>query len=210
MEPRLSSEPSLVTRRGFLRTGALALSGLGMADVAASPRPGPRNRPIRRDTAVILLWLPGGPPHMETYDLKPDAPGRVPRRLQADPDQRARHRGLRTSAASRPHRRPFTLIRSISHNFADHGGGHKRFLTGRDPKQPTGFVNDYPMVGSMTAKMREGRNVGLPNYISGMDAGPQRRGRFQLRRGLPRAVVHAFHRRRRPECPEIRGQRTWS
>ena len=65
----------------------------------------------------------------------------------------------------------FALIRSISHNFADHGGGHKRFLTGRDPKEPTGFVNDYPMVGSMVAKVREGRNVGVPNYVSGVDAG---------------------------------------
>lgn len=26
------------------------------------------------DTSVIFLWLPGGPPHMETFDMKPDAP----------------------------------------------------------------------------------------------------------------------------------------
>ena len=50
----------------------------------------------------------------------------------------------------------FTLIRSIAHNFADHGGGHKRFLTGRDPLEPTGFVNDYPMVGSMVGQGARG------------------------------------------------------
>ncbi len=65
----------------------------------------------------------------------------------------------------------FTLIRSIAHEFSDHGGGHKRFLTGRDPKQPTGFVNDAPAVGSIVAKSREQRNIGLPNYISGTDGG---------------------------------------
>ena len=27
-----------------------------------------------KDTAVIFVWLPGGAPHMETYDMKPDAP----------------------------------------------------------------------------------------------------------------------------------------
>jgi len=65
----------------------------------------------------------------------------------------------------------FTLVRSIAHTFADHGGGHKRFLTGRDPREPTGFVNDYPMVGSMVAKVRAGRRVGVPHYIAGMDPG---------------------------------------
>ena len=34
---------------------------------------------------------------------------------------------------------------------ADHGGGHKRFLTGRKPATPTGFVNDAPCVGSMAS-----------------------------------------------------------
>lgn len=65
----------------------------------------------------------------------------------------------------------YTIIRSIAHNFADHGGGHKRFLTGRDPKEPTGFVNDYPAVGSIVAKCREHRSIGLPNYISGTEPG---------------------------------------
>ncbi|MDE0821612.1 MAG: DUF1501 domain-containing protein [Opitutales bacterium] len=27
-----------------------------------------------KDTAVIFVWLPGGAPHMETYDMKPNAP----------------------------------------------------------------------------------------------------------------------------------------
>jgi hypothetical protein len=65
----------------------------------------------------------------------------------------------------------FTLIRSIAHEFADHGGGHKRFLTGRMPQTPVGFVNDAPAVGSIVAKMREGRNVGVPNYVSGANNG---------------------------------------
>ena len=29
------------------------------------------------DTAVIFVWLPGGPPHLETYDMKPDAPAEI-------------------------------------------------------------------------------------------------------------------------------------
>ena len=47
------------------------------------------------------------------------------------------------------------------------------FMTARDPKEPTGFVNDHPAVPSMIAKVIEGRQRGLPNYVAGMDAGRQ-------------------------------------
>jgi hypothetical protein len=65
----------------------------------------------------------------------------------------------------------FNIIRSIRHNFADHGGGHKRFLTGRDPQSPVGFVNDYPMVGSMVFRVRGQRPGVVPGYIACTDAG---------------------------------------
>ena len=36
----------------------------------------------------------------------------------------------------------FTLIRSIAHQFNDHGGGSKRVMTGRIPDTPTGTAGD--------------------------------------------------------------------
>src|SRR4051812_34212768 len=60
-----------MSRRSFLTVGALGLGGLTLADhlrlkaVATEPT---------RDTAVILLWLGGGPSHIDMYDLKPGAP----------------------------------------------------------------------------------------------------------------------------------------
>ena len=46
-----------------------------------------------------------------------------------------------------------TIIRSIAHEFADHGGGHKRFLTGYNPKEPTGFVNDNPNLNHVLTQL---------------------------------------------------------
>ena len=86
---------------------------------------------------------------MEMYDLKPDAPSEV--RGEFDPVH-TNVPGIDVSEHLPMHCRvadKFALIRSIAHNFADHGGGHKRFLTGRDPKTPTKFIVDTPMVGSM-------------------------------------------------------------
>jgi hypothetical protein len=60
-----------VSRRDVLRIGALGIGGLTLADLlrwraqAAAPAP---------TKAVILINLPGGPPHIDMYDLKPDAP----------------------------------------------------------------------------------------------------------------------------------------
>lgn len=159
-----------VTRRSFLQAGALGVGGLSLADVMQA-RAAVGAPTIEPDTSVIFIWLPGGPPHMETYDMKPDAPA----------DYRGIFRPINTNVPGMDvcellplHAKiadKFTLIRSIAHEFADHGGGHKRFLTGRMPLTPVGFVNDAPAVGSIIAKMREGRNVGVPNYVSGANNG---------------------------------------
>src|SRR5438270_5133501 len=64
-----------LTRRDFLRAGALSAGavGLSLADLAQlQAAPG---RP--KDVNCILLFLVGGPSHLDTWDLKPDAPGEV-------------------------------------------------------------------------------------------------------------------------------------
>ena len=162
-----------VTRRSFLEAGSLFFGGLVLSDLLrlrarASETAG---APEPEATSVILLWLPGGPPHMETYDLKPDAPAEF--RGEFRPISTVVP-GLDICEHLPRHARiadKFTIVRSVAHEFADHGGGHKRFLTGRAPASPVGFVNDAPMVGSIVAKMRERRDIGLPNYVAGTDPG---------------------------------------
>jgi len=65
-----------VSRRNFLQVGAFG-AGLTLADVlrvrAASPSTGPAGRTSKPKSA-IMVYLPGGPSHMDMYDLKPDAP----------------------------------------------------------------------------------------------------------------------------------------
>src|SRR5262245_37289783 len=65
-----------LTRREILQLGGSSLVGLSLVDLlaarAASP-PAPRGfpRPVR---SVLLVFLPGGPSHLDTFDPKPDAP----------------------------------------------------------------------------------------------------------------------------------------
>jgi hypothetical protein len=62
------------SRRDFLRIGALSIGGiggLGLADVLRLKAAGTTKGSVR---SVIFVCLPGGPSHLETYDLKPEAP----------------------------------------------------------------------------------------------------------------------------------------
>ncbi len=177
-----------VSRRRFLQIGAMSL-GFGAIRPYALQSADKR---AESATSVILIWLPGGPPHMETYDMKPGAPAEYrgdfrPIKTTVPGMEVCEHLPMHAKVAKR-----FSLIRSISHTFADHGGGHKKFLTGRDPLQPTEFVNDHPMVGSMVAKLRQGRGAGVPDYVSGTDGGRDGIDVFSFGSAYLGAATHPF------------------
>src|SRR5262245_53381624 len=60
-----------ITRRDFLRVGTLGVGGLTRADLLRSRAEAGTGRPAG---AVIMVYLQGGPSHIDTYDLKPGAP----------------------------------------------------------------------------------------------------------------------------------------
>lgn len=138
---------------------------------------------LPKDTNVIFIWLPGGPPHMETYDMKPDAPAEYrglfrPIKTNVPGIEISELFPLQARIADK-----FTIIRSVHHDFNDHGGGHKRFMTGRIPAQPAGFVNDAPAVTSILNKLLTSRNGfkdGMPPVVCGMDLGRQAIDTFSL------------------------------
>src|SRR5262249_41616190 len=63
-----------VTRRSFLRVGFLGIAGLSLADHPGGKARARESGKSTKDRAVILVYLNGGPSHIDTYDPKPDAP----------------------------------------------------------------------------------------------------------------------------------------
>ena len=160
---RVCSGP--VSRRSFLEAGSLALGGLGLSDFFRL-RAHASSAAETSDPAVILIWLQGGPSHLETYDLKPDAP------LEYRGEMTPIHSvvsGLDVCELLPRHAQVadrFNLIRSISHGFANHAGGAGRFLSGRDPSRPLDPLAQHPCLGPLVAKMLEKRSVGVPSGAS--------------------------------------------
>ena len=153
-----------ISRRRVLEFGVPTALGLGLGEFLGARE---QSNLADDEPSIIFVWLPGGPPHMETYDMKPDAPSEYRGAFSPIPTNVA---GIDVCELLPQHAQvadKFNLIRSIHHGYANHDGGHKRFLTGRKPASPNGFVNDKPCVGSMASVTLEGKREtnGLPNYI---------------------------------------------
>ena len=156
-----------LNRRSFLEAGSLLMGGLTLPDLLRRRAEAKQRGVIAKDTSVILIWLQGGPSHMDTYDLKPDAPreyrGEVSPISTVVPgldvcELLPRH----AEVADR-----FNLIRSISHGFANHAGGAGRFLSGYNPSKPLDPLAQFPCIGPVVSKMLQGsKDPRMPVYIA--------------------------------------------
>jgi hypothetical protein len=151
-----------VSRRGFLRVGALGMAGLTLADVL---RLRAEANNASRDTAVIQIFLQGGPTHIDTYDPKPDAPREV--RGEFDPIATAVP-GVQLCELLPGQARimdKLAVVRSLHHDTPDHLQGSHWVMTGFPPTQSFTNTNDRPSVGSIVAKLRGSNAPGLPPYV---------------------------------------------
>ena len=164
----LRNAERLKNRRTFLQVGTLGVAGLAslsLADllrVQASAQDA--SRPQRKKS-VILVWLAGGPSHLDMYDLKPQAPSEIRGEFRPIPTNVS---GIQISEHL-PHQArimdKLAIVRSAFHTNAGHGMGSQWMLTGY---QPTIEVNDniYPSCGSVVAKMKGPNEPGLPAYVN--------------------------------------------
>jgi uncharacterized protein (DUF1501 family) len=157
-----------VSRRSFLRIGGFGLGALTLpdllrlraADGAAS------------DTAVILLWLDGGPSQFETYDPKPAAPAEYRGPFQAIQTNVPGINLCETLPLHAQIADRFALIRSVAHRESGHGSAVKNLNTGYPHPPGTNegtFL--YPGIGAVVAKARESERRGLPHYVCVPTAG---------------------------------------
>ncbi len=161
-----------VNRRGFLRVGRLGLAGLTMADVLRLRAKAAAQGGSSRDTAVIQIYLQGGPTHIDTYDPKPDAPREI--RGEFAPIA-TKVPGVQLCELLPKHAQlldKMTLIRSLHHDTPDHGLGTHWIMTGFQPNTSFLRTNDRPSVGSIVAKLRGSNAPGLPPYV-GLPRPPQ-------------------------------------
>ena len=158
-----------VTRRDFVRVGGLSALGLGLADLFRSRHAAAANELApSKARSCILIWLDGGPSHLETFDLKPDAPSEVRGPFRpistAVPGTQICELLPRTTQMLDQ----IAIIRSMTSPLGEHNFGAQYLLSGYKPSP----VIDYPSFGSVVAQMHDERgtlpsNIAVPSFRVG-------------------------------------------
>jgi hypothetical protein len=58
-----------ISRRSFVQVGVAGMASVGLADVLRAREESAASGGSHKDTSVILIWLDGGPGHMDMYDM---------------------------------------------------------------------------------------------------------------------------------------------
>jgi hypothetical protein len=147
-----------ISRRNFLKIGALGLGGLALPQLLQAET----HAGIRQShKAIIMIYLPGGPPHQDMFDLKLDAPSEIrgefkPIKTSVPGIQICEH--LPRMAAMMDKLVP---IRSIVGMIDEHTDFH--CMTGHISRnQPPG---GWPSFGSVISKLHGATDPAVPAYI---------------------------------------------
>src|SRR5687767_8754631 len=150
-----------VARRDFLRVGAIAGFGLGFGlshYLAQAATGGAREGKAK---AAIFVRLSGGPSHIDTFDLKPDAPDThrgefQPIATNVPGIQICEHLPKLAQCADK-----YALLRGVSHTLAAHELGTLYMETGNRPLPSLNF----PSYGAVVAR-ELGSPADLPGFVA--------------------------------------------
>ena len=155
-----------LSRRSFVQLGVAGMASVGLGDVLRAKAASKAGGHASKDTSVILIWLDGGPGHMDMYDMKPDAPA----------DYRGIWRPIRSNVTGMemtelfPRQAKiadkFSIVRSFYHNNGDHFTGAHYMLTGRGGVSGANTKGRFPSIGSIATWAAGSRDPSMPAYVS--------------------------------------------
>ncbi|GDY22938.1 hypothetical protein LBMAG56_42850 [Verrucomicrobiota bacterium] len=160
---RLGAHCDGVSRREFLKIGGMAAGGLSLAQLLKLDAVAGTGRSHK---AVINIYLPGGPSHIDMFDLKPNAPREV----------RGEFRPISTNVPGMEICELFPRLAKMADQFAlirsiaDSDGAHDCYqcMTGRtQASKRTAPPGGWPSFGSAVSKV-QGSMPGAPAYVSTM------------------------------------------
>lgn len=135
----------MMRRREFLRVGALGGS-LSLGQFLQCREACAVDTTQQR--SAILIFMRGGPSHLDTFDMKPEAPREYRGEFGAIPTKTPGIRICEHLPQTAKLTDKFAIVRGLTHNLADHGIGTRYVATGNRPL-PT---IDYPEYGSVVSR----------------------------------------------------------
>jgi Protein of unknown function (DUF1501) len=155
------TRPASLARRDFVRVGGLSALGLSLPAWLQLRRTQGAEAASGKAKACILIWLDGGPSHLETFDLKPDAPAEVRGPFASIPTSVGGIRVCEHLPKLAQRMKHAAIIRSMTSPLGEHNLGTHYLLTGYPPTPAI----EYPTIGSAVGHLRGQAGV-LPPHIA--------------------------------------------
>ncbi|MFL5243225.1 MAG: DUF1501 domain-containing protein [Gemmataceae bacterium] len=154
------------SRRSFLQLGISDMASIALPEWLRAKEESAKTG-TAKNTSVILLWLDGGPSHMDLYDMKPEAPA----------EYRGLWKPIRTKVPGFditelfPKQAKvtdkFSMVRSLHHDTGDHFAGGHRMLTTKDMGvSGANNVQKFPGIGAVVNREIGSRQPGVPGYVA--------------------------------------------
>ncbi|MBI4585307.1 MAG: DUF1501 domain-containing protein [Planctomycetes bacterium] len=148
-----------VRRRDFLKVGALTGLGLSLPDLLRLEAGAP-SKERRREISCILLWLNGGPSHLDTFDPKPDAPAEIRGEFGTIPTAIPGVRFCEHLPRLARQLDKFSILRSVTSPENGHERATHYLLTG----YKFNLALEYPSYGSVVTR-ELGSQGEMPAYV---------------------------------------------
>ncbi len=152
-----------LNRRSFVKAGILGSTGLSLAELLRHEARADLPHGARRNSAIIL-WMRGGPSHIDMWDPKPDAPAEYRGEFGV---MRTNVPGILLSDMLPRCARimdKWSIIRSLHHGDAGHSSGDQICFTGY-PSGPNPDENIHPSSGSIVSRQLGHLTPHLPAYV---------------------------------------------
>ena len=167
LNPREREGLTVFSRRSVLKASLAGLAGLTLPGLlhlrAESAATGSA---MTRSKAVILLWMTGGPSHLDTWDPKPEMPSEIRGPFGVIPTKLPGVRVCEYLPKMAAMLDRFTLIRSVDCRESNHEPNQVMQTANRaaEPRANTkGHL--YPAIGSIAAKLHGPNDPAMPPYV---------------------------------------------
>ncbi len=147
-----------ITRRNFLKVGAFG-AGLTLAEMLRA-RATAAGRPTSNKSA-IMIYLPGGPSHMDMYDLKPQAPAEFRGEFKPIPTNVP---GIQICEHMPRQARMFDKLAVVRSIIAVEEHSDANIMTGYS--EAINRTAYHPSFGAVMSKLRGNERADIPPYVS--------------------------------------------
>ena len=167
LNPRVREGVTVHSRRSMLKASLAGLAGLTLPDLTRlRAESAAKGKALSRNKSVILIWMTGGPSHIDTWDVKPEMPREIRGPFKDIPTKLPGVHICEYLPKQAAMLDRFTIIRSVDCRGSNHEPNMVMQTANRAAEPRTNpKAKNYPAIGSIAAKFHGANHPAMPPYV---------------------------------------------